>query len=90
MVNGTSFETAALTGIDERKLAGCLVGMIIGEEEYAGNDGSTKTRLRVRSTRPVAQIRDGRFKVPELKKLEADDPIVPSKPDNFDEDDLPF
>ena len=88
--NGTSFETAALTGIDERKLAGCVVGMIIGEEEYEGNDGSTKTRLRVRSTRPVSHIRDGRFKTPELKKLEVAEPIVPSKPDNFDEDELPF
>ncbi len=88
--NGTSFEVSAQTGIDERKLAGCLVGMIIGEEEYAGNDGSTKTRLRVRSVRPASVIREGRFKAPELKKLEVADPIVPSKPENFDGDDLPF
>ena len=88
--NGTSFETSALTGIDERKLAGCLVGMIIGEEEYEGNDGSIKTRLRARYARPAQQIREGRFKQPELKKLDVADPIVPSKPDNFDGDDLPF
>lgn len=90
--NGTSFETAAQTGIDERKLAGCLVGMIIGYEEYESNDGSVKTRLRVRSTRPVAAIREGRFKRPELKRLPVTetDPMIPSKPDSISEDDLPF
>lgn len=90
--NGTSFEVSAQTGIDERKLAGCLIGMIIGYEEYESNDGSIKTRIRVRSTRPVAQIRDGRFKMPELKKLASEaDPIIPSKPETtVNEDDLPF
>ena len=90
--NGTGFETAALTGIDERRLAGCLVGMILGEEEYEGNDGTVKTRLKVRGVRPAQMIRDGRFKQPELKKLataEAD-PIIPSKPDNANLEDLPF
>ena len=87
--NGTSFETSALTGIDERKLAGCLVGMILGEEEYEGNDGSVKTRLRCRSTRPTAQIREGRFKFPELKKLTKDETeYIPPTPTG--EDDLPF
>lgn len=87
--NGTSFEVSALTGIDERKLAGCLVGMIIGEEEYEGNDGSVKTRLRARSTRPAAQIREGRFKQPELKKIANEEPVyVPPTPTG--EDDLPF
>ena len=89
--NGTSFETSAQTGIDERRLAGCLVGMIIGEEEYASNDGSTKTRLRVRGVRTVDVIREGRFKHPELKKLAVEDPIIPSKPATpVDEDELPF
>lgn len=89
--NGTSFEVSAQTGIDERLLAGCLVGMIIGEEEYESNDGSIKTRLRVRGVRPVAVIREGRFKHPELKKLAVEDPIIPSKPATpVGEDELPF
>lgn len=90
--NGTSFETAAMTGIDERRLAGCLVGIILGEEEYESNTGDVRTRLRVRRAVPAPQIREGRFKQPELKKLataEAD-PIIPSKPDTFNESDLPF
>ena len=89
--NGTSFETAAATGIDERRLAGCLVGMIIGEEEYKSNTGEVRTRLEVRGTRAVQVIREGKFKQPELKKLEADVPdLIPSKPDAPVGDDLPF
>lgn len=90
--NGTSFETAAQTGIDERRMAGCVVGMIIGEEEYEGNDGSVKTRMRVRGVRPAAAIREGRFKQPELKKLETAEaePLIPSKPDVVNTEDLPF
>ena len=89
--NGTGFETAAMTGIDERRLAGCSVGMILGEEEYEGNDGTVKTRLKVRGVRPAQLIRDGRFKQPELKKLAAEsDPLIPSKPDAVNTEDLPF
>lgn len=88
--NGTTFETMAQTGIDERKLAGCLVGMIIGEEEYESNRGEVRTRLRVRGIRPVQTIRDGKFKQPELKRLETEytPPEIPKTPDG--EDDLPF
>ena len=90
--NGTSFETAAMTGIDERRLSGCIVGMIIGEEEYEGNDGSIKTRMKVRGVRPAQTIRDGKFKQPELKKLAtAEAELIPSKPDTtINEKDLPF
>lgn len=55
---------------DESTLVGKLVGMILGEEEYTGNDGSTKTRLYVARETSVDDIRAGKFKVPELKKLE--------------------
>lgn len=54
---------------DERTLVGKLVGMVFGEEEYIGNDGSTKTRLYVVREVPVDKIRNGEFTVPELKKL---------------------
>ena len=54
---------------DEKTLIGKLVGMVLGEEEYIGNDGSLKTRLYVVREIPVDDIRDGKYKVPELKKL---------------------
>lgn len=87
--NGTSFETAAATGIDEKRLAGCLIGLIIGEEEYESNVGDIRTRLRVRGVRPAQTIRDGRFKKPELKKLEVKAPGIENTPDPS-EFNLPF
>lgn len=56
---------------DEKSLKGKLVGIVLGEEEYTGNDGSVKTRLKVRSVKTVADIREGKFRVPPLKRLEA-------------------
>lgn len=86
--NGTAFEAAAETGLDERKMVGLLIGLIIGEEEYEANDGSIKTRLRVRGARPIQNIREGKFKQPELKTLPDEEPI-PLAP-ALDEGDLPF
>lgn len=89
--NNTKFEEQAEFGLDEQRLIGKAIGYIIGEEEYRGNDGSIKTRLRVRGTRPVQLIREGRFKQPETKKLETEVPeeLIPSKPD-APMGDLPF
>ena len=89
--NGTNFETAAEDGFDEHRLVGLLVGYLIGEEEYEANDGTVKTRLRVRGARPIDVIREGRFKHPELKKLDdsqEDAPNIPNAPDTAN--DLPF
>lgn len=55
---------------DESTLIGKKVGLILGEEEYVGNDGSTKTRLYVAREVAVDDIKSGKFKVPDLKKLE--------------------
>lgn len=54
---------------DESTLIGKKVGILLGEEEYIGNDGSIKTRLYVVREMPVDDIKDGKFKVPALKKL---------------------
>ena len=54
---------------DESTLVGKKVGMILGKEEYIGNDGSTKTRLYVAREVDIADIKAGKFKIPELKKL---------------------
>ena len=55
---------------DEKTLIGKYVGILLGEEEYVGNDGSIKTRLYVVREMDVADVKAGKFKVPELKKLE--------------------
>jgi hypothetical protein len=76
---------------DEQKLVGKLVGIVLAEEEYTGNDGTIKTRLYVATTRSVDAIKKGDFKVPEKKTLA---PAAPSKvPAGFteiDPDDIPF
>ena len=86
--NNTHFAEDAENGFDEQFLIGKAIGYIIGEEEYRGNDGSIKTRLKVRGTRPIQQIREGKFKFPEIRKLEPAPQIEPRP--SLDEDDLPF
>ena len=46
------------------------IGVVIGMEEYTAKDGTVKTRPTVRQTRSVDSIRNGDFKVPELKTLQ--------------------
>lgn len=94
--NGTNFEAQAETGFNEHELVGLFVGYVIGSEEYEANDGSVRTRLKVRSAKSIQAIREGRFKHPELKKLDAakpnqtaQEPQIPAAP-AVNEDDIPF
>lgn len=57
---------------DESTLKGKLVGLVIGEEEFLNSSGKMRTRTYVNSVRSVDIIREGKFEVPELKKLSAD------------------
>lgn len=57
------------TNADESTLVGKLVGLILCEEEYVGNDGNIKTRLYVDKECSVEDILSGNFKVRALKKL---------------------
>lgn len=75
---------------DESKLAGLKCGAIFGEEEYEKLDGSVGTTTKVKFIRTVQAIQEGKFKVPEIKKL-------PPKGEAFDSfgtvessSDLPF
>ena len=51
-------------------MRGKYIGVILGEKEYRANDGTVKKRLTVVNTRSVQAIREGDYKVPELKKLQ--------------------
>lgn len=55
---------------DEKTLEGKLVGLVLCEEEYIGNDGSNRTRLYVDRECPVEDIINGKFKVKPLKTLD--------------------
>ena len=67
---------------------GKLIGLVFGEEEYIANDGTVKTWLGFGRAKSVQDIRDGRFRVPPLKKLaqEQAEQVAPSGTN----DDVPF
>lgn len=73
---------------------GKKVGIVVGEEEYRANDGTVKTRLGFPRLKSVQDIRAGKFRVPQLKKLEGEQGYN-AKPDPvpaegaYDED-IPF
>jgi len=46
------------------------IGLVFGEEEYMANDGTIKTRLGLPRAKSVQDIRDGKYRVPPLKKLD--------------------
>ena len=80
---------------DPQSLVGKFVGVVLGEEEYLAKDGSVKTRLYVSEVRSGKAIRDGDFKIPDLKKLATTAPGGNAPAQNFavlDDDDaeLPF
>ncbi len=73
---------------DPEGLVGKRFGVILGEEEYIGNDGRKKTRLYVFQTRSVDAIAKGDFTIPALKTLEPQAPV--SGVSAYDPDDGPL
>lgn len=69
---GYVFDTAR-----PEELQGKRVGIVLGEEEYLGNDGKKKTRLYVAQTRSIDAIARGDFTVPALKRLDTDHDALP-------------
>lgn len=65
---------------DETKLRGKYIGIIFGEEEYISkSNNKVYTRLISDGYRSVETIRNGDFKIPELKKLE-NTPVITQDP----------
>jgi len=67
---------------------GKLIGLVFGEEEYIANDGTVKTRLGFGRAKSVQDIRDGRFRVPELKKVAQPQQEAAAPSGTYD--DIPF
>lgn len=77
---------------DEKTLIGKKIGLLFQEEEYYGNDGDLKTRLKIYSEFPIDKIREQ--KTPKIKKV-AEGPAPKSDDDGFlnapvDASDIPF
>ena len=78
---------------NERSLVKKAIGIVIGEREYVGNDGTVKVGIEISQIRSVQAIRDGKFKVPARKPLsEADKAKVSTTAAACEgaDDDLPF
>jgi len=66
--NGSNFVDLCEVGFPDEALKGRIVGIIFGEEEYMSNKGEIRVRIRQNSFCTADEIRQGNFKVPELKK----------------------
>ncbi len=79
---------------DPQSLVGKFFGVVLGEEEYEKNDGTTGKRLYVAESRSGQSIRSGDFKVPELKRLPGRSntgaPFPEMSPIGEDDGELPF
>jgi hypothetical protein len=76
---------------DEKKLIGKNVIVVVGEEEYEDKDGNIKVASKAVEFRSLEAYKDGKIKVPELKKLPPKEKVVePTTPLEIDDDDLPF
>lgn len=74
---------------DEKKLKDKLFGGIFGEEEYQKNDGTIGSSTKLRWIRSIDAIADGKYKIPEPKRLNVQN-NNPFNEVNNDDDDLPF
>lgn len=72
---------------NEHKMVGLLIGLVLGEEEYQGLDGTTKIRTYVKSLTTPEKIRQGDYKVPPLKVLQGASMANPAEAVS---DDCPF
>lgn len=104
-VQGSNADTTGLVigdfeDVDETKLVGKLVGVVVGEKEYDGNDGTRKKALDWFNALFVTaeDIKNGNFEVPELRITGNKATVTPSE-DVVDystgygpltEDDIPF
>lgn len=84
--------------VDETKLIGMLVGMVVGEKAYIGNDGKEKVKLDTYNASfiSVEDVRSGNYTVPEFQPLEEKPPEAAGVVDmsgNFgpvNDNDIPF
>lgn len=76
---------------DEKTLKDKLFGGIFGEEEYERMDGKIGTTVKIRWIRSVESIEDGKYEIPEIKRLpnSQSNNMFSVAVENSD-DDLPF
>ena len=79
---------------DERQLVGLEVGLVFGKELYTSEKGEDKERTVVSYVCASQDIRNGDFKVPELKdrreKVSASTAAAPAAGSYYDNSPVPF
>jgi len=92
--NGTKFcEEMKTKGLEEKKLLNKLVGAVLGYKEYDTTRGTIGQRAEWSLNKSADAIRQGKFNVPELKKLAKSDNTPATIPEGFSavtDEDLPF
>ncbi len=78
---------------NEKKLRGKTIGLVLGYEEYVGNNGEVKERTYVADILSLDDIRAGNFVVPKFKALVPPNAHTSGSFEEIaddDEDDLPW
>lgn len=65
---------------DEKTLKGKFIVAVFGEEEFKNDKGEVKVSCRVQEFRSIPAFKEGKLKVPELKKLKTDPSSVQPVP----------
>ena len=65
-----NFDPMRNGGSDVDSLIGKSIGLIIGKEEYRSKAGEIRQKDVISNLVEVSKIKEGKFRVPELKKLE--------------------
>ena len=74
--------------LEERDLIGLKIGVIFREEEYLNGYRETKIAVKPFRTTTTAAIRDSKYTVPPIKKLESGEGAKKDSTLNKDDDDL--
>ena len=75
---------------DEQKLVGKYAVAVFGEEEYLDKDGEVKIATRINEFRSVDAWKEGKIKIPELKKLPVEEKPLQDPAPSLNLDELPF
>lgn len=82
---GFSFDPMREGGADVDTLKGKHIGVVIQKEEYKANSGDIREKCSVYNFTEVSKIREKKYKVPALKKLDDSSSIVNVPADAPDE-----
>ena len=67
--NNTKFGSKIESGFDEQMLVRQKIGLVIAYEEYRNKNGELRERAYVARNTTVQNIEDGKYTVPDLKRL---------------------